>query len=344
MGLADLKRKIQDHFTDGLLIVVGSGLSSAEGVPGMAALAMHLLATVRPQLPEASAPAWNQIESDIKAGTDLESALHRSQPDSGLEALILQLTADFIAKAEAQVIHEVLAGQRVLRFSRLLKHLLKPNSGIPVVTTNYDRLIEVATEAAGLGVDSLFVGQHLGRFDPRESRFSLCRKVMQRRKVVHLTYADHVVLLKPHGSLDWFMRDGEPIRLSLSIVGQRLMITPGVNKFRGGYDRPFDAHRERANQEIDRASRYLIVGYGFNDDHLQTHLEHQLRKGVPTIVLARSLSAKARQLVQDCNEILALSEDAGGTGTQVLQGRSEITIPDCQLWDIGKLIDEVLEP
>ena len=58
---------------------------------------------------------------------------------------------------------KVISGERVLRFSRLLPHMLKPNAGIPVVTTNYDRLIEVAAETVGFGVDTLFVGQHVGQ-------------------------------------------------------------------------------------------------------------------------------------------------------------------------------------
>ena len=32
----------QEHFTDGLALVIGSGLSAAEGIPGMSALATHL--------------------------------------------------------------------------------------------------------------------------------------------------------------------------------------------------------------------------------------------------------------------------------------------------------------
>ena len=34
---------VQEQFTDGLALVIGSGLSAAEGIPGMAALAAHLI-------------------------------------------------------------------------------------------------------------------------------------------------------------------------------------------------------------------------------------------------------------------------------------------------------------
>lgn len=344
MTLDQLKRRVQDHLTDGLVLVVGSGLSAAEGVPGMRALATHLRAEVPMKCTDESLPTWQTIAADLDDGIDLETALLKTPPGPALEPLVMALTAEFIGAAEAQVVEEAISGNRVLRFTRLLRHLLKPNSGIPVITTNYDRLIEVATEMAGLGVDSLFAGSHVGRFDSKESQLSLCRSITQRRKRAYLSYAEHVVLLKPHGSLDWFLRNGDPIRTSLVKFGQRLMITPGANKFRGGYERPFDAHRERANKEIDTAARLLIIGYGFNDDHLETHLEHQLRKGVPAVLLCKTLTAKAKHLASTCPHVLALSESASTTGTHVLGGAADFVIEDVQLWDVAKLIDEVLEP
>ena len=99
----------------------------------------------------------------------------RHPPDPAMEAIIVELTANLILNAEMAVIEEVVSGERTLRFSRLLAHMLKPNTGIPVVTTNYDRLIEIAAEAVGLGVDTLFVGQHVGHLDSKRSQFSLCR-------------------------------------------------------------------------------------------------------------------------------------------------------------------------
>ncbi len=69
-------------------------------------------------------------------------------------------------------------------------------------------------------------------------------------------FCDHAVVLKPHGSLDWYRKETEPVRCTFPIDAPRLIITPGLNKFRGGYDQPFDAHRESANKEIDNAQRF----------------------------------------------------------------------------------------
>jgi hypothetical protein len=46
----DLKLLWQRHFSDGLVSVVGSGLSCAEGLPSMSELATHLQGTISPDL------------------------------------------------------------------------------------------------------------------------------------------------------------------------------------------------------------------------------------------------------------------------------------------------------
>ena len=43
----DLKRRLQSHLADGLVLVIGSGLSVAEGVSGMEQLASYLIENVK---------------------------------------------------------------------------------------------------------------------------------------------------------------------------------------------------------------------------------------------------------------------------------------------------------
>jgi len=344
MDIGELKKRLQDHFTDGLVTIVGSGLSVAEGIPAMSALAHHLLNGIPKRVEDESKDTWGQIATELASGDDLETTLLQHPPDPALESLIVELTAALLLPAETAIIEEVVSGKRTLRFSRLLAHMLKPNTGIPVVTTNYDRLVEVAAEAAGLAVDTLFVGHHLARLDPRESRFGLCRKATQHKKLVHLSYAKHLVVLKPHGSLDWYMQNNEPIRCPLPLSNQRLIITPGLNKFRGGYDRPFDTHREQANKEIDKGSRYLILGYGFNDDHLQTHLEHELRKGKPALLITHTLSPRANELHAHCAGLIAITANPSEDGSVVTESRRSTALPGSNLWDLGIFIEKVLEP
>ena len=343
MELSTIKQYCQEHFSDGLVTIVGSGLSIAEGISGMGDLATHLLDEVPKKIESSSEANWEKISEELAKGTDLETALLRHAPDDPLEAIIVTETGSLILADESKVLSEVLNHDRRLCFTRLLKHMLKPGTGVPIITTNYDRLIEVAVEEAGLGIDTLFTGHHLARHDPIGSRHSLCRSVTQQGKRVVRTFCDHAVVLKPHGSLDWYQKGTAPVRCTFPLDGPRLIITPGLNKFRGGYNQPFDAHRERANKEIDNASRFLVLGYGFNDEHLQTHLEPQLLRGKPALLITYSLSPKATELMTKCGSVTAIVSDKAGDGAMVYHAGESEFFPGANLWELGTFITEVFE-
>lgn len=345
MELHELKVQLQQHFSDGLVTIVGSGLSCAEGLPGMGELAAHLGKTVGVILQGDEKAWWNEL-SPLIAAKGLEAALLSKPPSAALEALIVASTAELMSKRESEVLVEVFNRTRVLRFTRLLKHLLKPSGGLPVVTTNYDRLIEVAAEEAGFGVDTMFVGQFAGHMNEQESRLSFCREVLLKGKSVHYRYQPRVNVYKPHGSLDWYYRQGQPVRHCGDLPLQRLIITPGLNKFRNGYERPFDRHREKGNGAIDKARRFLVLGYGFNDDHLETHLAPRINGGIPTLLLTRSLSENALRLAKQNSNVVAIQSGTSGVvaGSSVFVGRTEHFFPNLSMWDLHHFISEVLEP
>ncbi len=341
MDLHELKKRIQDHFTDGLVTIVGSGLSVAEGIPGMGKLAEHLQIEVPKSIPESGMAIWEKISESLKYGLDLESALNQNPPDTEVEKHIAVITASFLLNYEKRIFDDVLVNNKPLRFSKRLKMLRKEPNGIPIITTNYDRLIELAAEIEGLGVDSSFVGHRFGVFDSKGSRMSLCRDVKTINKRARRTYCHHIRLFKPHGSLDWYSSSNGPIRCSLELNGHRLMITPGGNKYRSGYESPFDSHISKANDIIDKASKFLILGYGFNDDHLQTHVMPRLINGDPAIIITRTLSDNAIKLISKSQGTIAITKSDNGNGSTIITHNNKVEIPELNLWDLDILIQEV---
>ena len=345
MDLHELKLLLQNHCTDGLVTVVGSGLSCAEGLPGMTELANHLQATIGDGLATADVALWAKL-CPLIAAKGLEAALIELAPTPTLEASIVARTAELVADREREIVSQVFARKRTLRFTRLLSCLMKPQTGLPVVTTNYDRLIEIAAEEAGLGADTMFVGDFAGVLNEQESRLSFLREVHLRGKSVQRQYRPRVKVFKPHGSLDWYHRNGNPVRYAGDLALPRLIITPGLNKFRNGYESPFDKHRDRANAAIDHAARFLIIGYGFNDDHLETHLTPRIRNGVPALLLTRTLSPNALVLAKECGSVVAIQHAlvGGKDGSSIFINKAETQIADIALWELGTFISEVLKP
>jgi hypothetical protein len=344
---AAAKKRLQEHLRDGLVLIVGSGLSCAEGMPGMTELAGHLLKTVGSNLTGDDAAGWDAT-TPLIATSGLEAALLKKPPSPTLELAIAASVASMIYAREREVVAEVFSGQRKLRLTRFMHHIVMSSAGLPIVTTNYDRLIEVAVEEAEVGADTMFSGRFAGVLNDRESRLGFCRDVKpKRRGSFVLCYKPRALICKPHGSLGWYLRGEKPVSYAGDLPGvPPLIITPGNNKFRNGYESPFDHHLNKANEAIDRASRFLVIGYGFNDGHLETHLLPAIRGGKPTLMVTQALSPKAEALAQDNMNVITLDEFSqdGVHGTRLIIDRTETFIPHHKLWDVDSFITEVLEP
>lgn len=336
-----LVKFVQEHFTDGLALVIGSGLSAAEGIPGMPALATRL-SNGAGVLRGTDAALWNQVKAVLDAGEGLEAALLKHQPSDTLEVWIARMTCELLMPKEREVMSAVLRGDRSLRLTTFLARVLKPTNGLPILTPNYDRLIEMACEMAGFHVDTTAVGHYAGAFDHARSCMGSCRGITTRAKTTVLDHFPRAIILKPHGSFDWYQSGNDARRCSLDLDAERLMITPGINKYRAGYNSPFDKHRDLANDYINQAARLLVVGYGFNDDHLQTHLVKRIRDGTPTLILNRSASLKVVKLAEESPRCVCLSKPAASAGAAIVTRKNRFEHQEHDLWDLGVLAKELL--
>lgn len=234
MTLDDLKTELQQHFQDRLVTFVGSGLSVALGLPSMGDLSRSLRAQLPGLLDIGTLAKWRVVEAELDAGADLETALGHSDDDQ-LNHHIRNIVAEDIGSAEASALDKIFKRTVVAPFPRLLKHLTFANNRAEVITPNYDRLIEFSTELAGFALDTTFSGSLFGALDDKASRDSLSYFVpgLRRSPMPVRKYRAHVVIYKPHGSLDWYLHEGTtPIRSAMRVDAPRLMITPGANKYK----------------------------------------------------------------------------------------------------------------
>lgn len=342
MDYAEVTAFIQSQLADGLVLVIGSGLSAAEGIPGMGPLADHLR-SASASLSGADAAVWAQIDALLAKGSGLEAALLEHEPHETLEAWIVEQTCVFLMPQERTVMSQAIAGTRELRLYRLLNKLLRPPTGLPILTTNYDRLIEVACELAGFHVDTTAVGQYAGAFAPERSCMGSCYGIKQVNKRPVLAHYPRALVLKPHGSFDWYDSPYGPRRCCHDLQLPRRVITPGLHKYKHGYRAPFDAHRELANRHIDKCARLLVIGYGFNDDHLQVHLEHRMAAGVPTLILNRDVSPNLLAVIENSPHCVCVSQHPSYSGVIIHTKdtvHEDVAAPS--IWDLGVLVGELL--
>lgn len=342
MDIDTIKKIIQDFFQEGTVTIVGSGLSLAEGIPGMSDLAKELQAKIPTMMTDADdINIWDQINNDLIKGIGLEETLHNTKPSTYVEECIRKVTAKYIGDADNCIFLDVIRNGKILRFSEYLERFNIRNKNMTVITTNYDRLIEYVCEINDIMVDTLFVGKYLAGYKPDQSKYSCCIGIQQRKgKGTTLQYAPKITLLKPHGCLSWHLINDIPYSVMNYPMEDSLIITPGLNKYREGYSVPFDTHRGRANEEIDRAQQYIIIGYGFGDDHLETHLVQQLKSGKHALILTYELSQNAERLVGECKNVTAISH-VNSSDSKVTNAEGETILSGINLWDLREMIKEV---
>jgi hypothetical protein len=344
LDLSEVKRRLQDHLCEGLLIVIGSGLSIAEDIPGMWDLAQHLLQNIPARLADAPDPEWAKIAFALNAGDDLESAMSRVNLLASTFEAILEESARLISAAEQKVFERALAGHRELPLTPFMKHLFKAGKKFHVITTNYDRLVEFAAEAAEIGVDSRFFGYLFGRSDPKRSA-DAHRESYITGKSSQFRNLPCLCVHKPHGSLDWFEVAGKIARCPVNRAEVPIIITPGATKYRESFRWAFDDQRNAGNRAAASATRLMFIGYGFNDEHLEQYMCPNLRLSKPTVIVTKKLSDNAKRVLENSREaqVITLSEVSElDLRTRIANQTGEELVVDEQLWNLDGFNQGVL--
>jgi len=97
--LDDLKRWLQTIFTDKLVIIVGSGLSCAEGLPGMRDLGEKLKREIPSKISDENLKTWSEIAACLESD-GLEGALLKHPANDEIESAIIKITAEYVLNKE----------------------------------------------------------------------------------------------------------------------------------------------------------------------------------------------------------------------------------------------------
>jgi len=336
LELSSVKRQIQDHLQEGLLLIVGTGLSIAEGIPGIAPLAEHLKSEIPAKITAIPDPGWKQVVAALDSGDNLEAAMGKVTLNATTVDAIVAATATLISTKEREVFEHVLNEKRILPFTVFVKHLFKAGPKFHLITPNYDRLVEFATEAAQIGVDSRFFGYLHGRSDPKRSA-DAHRESYINGKTSSFRHCPSLCVHKPHGSLDWFEVGGKIVRCPVETNKVPIIITPGASKYRESFRWAFDDQRAAGNRAATSATRLMFIGYGFNDDHLEQYLCPGFRLTKPSVIVTKDLSPNAVKVIENSQgtDVIALCAVSNTDfRTRILSSTGEDLIVDECLWNL----------
>ncbi|KAF0097328.1 MAG: hypothetical protein FD144_5220 [Rhodospirillaceae bacterium] len=343
--MSDLERArefAQKALADVPVIILGSGASAAHGVPGMWPLGRYLK-----QLPVLAdwtsdeSHEWAAFCAHLDGGKDLEAALEAVRLSERQTNGVADATRTFLLPADLKAFDDLLKNRRAFPLTRLYQHLFQSiHKTLDVITPNYDRLAEYAADA---GDFSHFTGFGYGHLQTRARDPGT--RVHAGREA-----ARTVCVWKVHGSLDWFRDEAG------QIVGARachttpagyspVMVTPGIDKYRLTHGEPFRTIFSCSDIALERARAYLCVGYGFNDEHVQTKLVERCEvNGVPLVVVTKQLTPTAKAFLArgKCRKYLAFEESPTGTRAYSNINPDGIDLPHEELWRFDKFLDLML--
>lgn len=278
------QRQLADVLTsENLIVLTGLGTSlcikTATGetaAPTMKALwkAAEALTTDNLKAVKAAVRFADGIE-------DIEKLLSRCQLSEQLEPK--PNVSEFVVAAEKMIVEKVRfvgAKTDLQTHESFLRRVGRRSTRLPrlkLFTTNYDLCFEQAASRTRFVVIDGFSHTQPQEFDSGYFSYDLVRRHQDREVPDFIPNVFH--MYKLHGSVDWAAKDEQIVR---DTTAERpILIYPRETKFQLSYDQPFLEMMARLQMAVRQPNTgLLVVGFGFNDDHISKPLLSAIRSNV----------------------------------------------------------------
>jgi len=280
------------------LLFFGTGTSCAlDKRFGMSALTDHLKAELDGDTD------WHKILGHLESGQSLEQALTGAGLGDKTKSHIQQATGNYIAKIDHEVRDDVLLGNRGWVGECLVKTLVQRlplrNPRLPVVTANYDMLIEYACARHRIRYTTGFSGEIIRTWNWEQAQDSLnrCRHSQQgARSMVQMDPLPRVELFKVHGSINRFSCASTHRQIECDLWREtvpsdleRIIAVPGDQKYEQ-YASIVETAASASRAEND-ALAFAVIGYGFKDPHWHGQIFGRVRsQDSPLLILTLELA------------------------------------------------------
>lgn len=309
----DLFKIIQTQLKNPPVIIWGSGATIPYGLPSMWTLNELLK---------------KEVEDFDENCTNLEEELGKAKYEEimpSIKKIIWQAVANKDELVLEGIIEDYNAKYKVVE--TLVRKFIDAHPRVlNIITTNYDRVIEHILAFSGVDYTDGFNGKNLSVFNEDSFPEESC-----------------VNIVKVHGSLNWFMLDGDIRYLGKSDLYPPQIICPGKNKFQETYNSPYRELIQKSDSFINNAKSFLVIGFGFNDEHLTPRISKLIKKGVPIVVITKTITESCFKEIDKAEKYVLLEEiDTDKTKVHFkensLAAKQEEVI-DGNYWSLQKFIE-----
>jgi hypothetical protein len=304
---------IQNFLKAPPVIIWGSGATIPLGMPSM---------------DELNTIIKNRIPDFDKKNKNLEKELGNEKYKKHLPE-IRNLIHNTIKEKDNKILQQIMNNDfHHDEIVEMIKKFCKPCPKIlNLISTNYDKTLEYVMAYNEIPFTDGFSGRTLSIYE--EDAFK---------------DKNFVNLIKVHGSIDWYDVNGEVRSIDCDCQYQPEMIIPGKNKYEESSKLPYRDLIQKSDQRIEEAKSFLVIGFGFNDEHLTPRIKSQTKKGVPIVVVTKKITSTTKEELKDASRYIFV-EQMNGKKTKITykngSHKEEAKILDGQYWQLANFLEVV---
>ena len=235
-----------------------------------------------------------KIDDFNTTNNNLEKELGESKYETRMPK-IRRIIWNTIAQADKQVCEKFTQGS-FDDFEPIQKIINKFRDCHPrvvnIVTTNYDCVLEYVMGYSNIPFTDGFSGRDFSIFS--DANF-------EAKKLVNL--------IKVHGSLSWFnIQNKARFSRFCSECCEPIIICPGRNKYQEAYQEPYRTLIQKADHLIQNANSFLVIGFGFNDEHLTPKIKDKVNSGTPLVLITQEVTESCRKEMRQAQKYIFLQK------------------------------------
>lgn len=227
--------------------------------------------------------------------------------------------ADFVNNAKKTILNETNFIHKVPKdswsahnhFIRTLGRRSPKQQRLKLFTTNYDLAFEQAASNTGMIVIDGFEFSSPANFNPSWFQYDVINRNQNNSYLPNLFH-----LYKLHGSVDWNNKNGltQKINIENGLPDDPVFIYPSRDKYEISYKSPYIDMISAFLEAVKQPKTALIcIGFGFNDDHLNSAITMALRTNpeLMLLVVTRSLFGESSSFNPNIKGNLSNAVNAG---------------------------------
>jgi putative cell wall-binding protein len=114
---------------------------------------------------------------------------------------------------------------------------------------------------------------------------------------------------------------------------------PGKDKYEETHNSPFRELIQKADNLINNARSFLVIGFGFNDKHLTPKIKEKIKDGTNLVLITKNVSDSCKEELKIGNNCIYIEEECGKTKvTKKIKGNKMESTIDGNYWQLNHFV------